>query len=83
MATLASFGTGQVFLSIVYFFLFFIWVCLLIGVFFDVFRSEDLSGGAKALWLIFVIVLPYLGVFIYLVARGGKRTPTGDAPPRT
>jgi hypothetical protein len=70
--TLADFGSGQVFLSILYFFLFFIWIWLLIVVFSDIFRSRDLGGVAKALWVIFVIVLPYLGVFVYLIARGHK-----------
>jgi membrane protease subunit (stomatin/prohibitin family) len=41
-------------------------------VFFDIFRSRDLGGGAKALWCIFIIILPFLGVFVYLIARGGK-----------
>jgi hypothetical protein len=67
-----DFGTGQVFLSMIYFFLFFIWIWLLIVVFGDIFRSHDLSGWAKALWTIFVIFLPYLGVFVYLIARGHK-----------
>jgi hypothetical protein len=70
--TLAEFGTGQVFLSMMYFFLFFIWIWLLIVVFGDIFRSHDLGGLAKALWVIFVIVVPYLGVFVYLIARGHK-----------
>jgi hypothetical protein len=69
---LAEFGTGQVFWSMLWFFLFFIWIWLLIVVFGDIFRSRDLSGWGKALWSIFVIVLPYLGVFVYLIARGGK-----------
>ena len=69
---LADFGTGQVFLSMIYFFLFFIWIWLLIVVFGDIFRSNDLGGLAKALWVIFVIVVPYLGVFVYLIARGHK-----------
>ena len=69
---LAEFGTGQVFWSFLYFTLFFIWVWLLITVFADIFRSPDLSGGGKALWSIFVILLPYLGVFVYLIARGHK-----------
>jgi hypothetical protein len=69
---LAEFGTGQVFLSMLYFFLFFIWIWLLIVVFGDIFRSHDLGGFAKALWVIFVILLPYLGVFVYLIARGHK-----------
>jgi hypothetical protein len=67
-----DFGSGQVFLSMLWFFLFFIWIWLLITVFADIFRSPDLSGWGKALWSLFVIFLPYLGVFVYLIARGGK-----------
>jgi ABC-type Fe3+ transport system permease subunit len=70
--TLADFGTGQVFLSMMYFFLFFIWIWLLIVVFSDIFRSHDLGGFAKAIWVIFVILVPYLGVLVYLIARGHK-----------
>jgi Short C-terminal domain/Phospholipase_D-nuclease N-terminal len=71
--TLANdFGTGQVFYSFIWFFLFFIWIWLLIIVFSDIFRSHDLGGWAKALWVIFVILVPYLGVFVYLIARGHK-----------
>jgi hypothetical protein len=55
-----------------WFFLFFIWIWILITVFADLFRSHDLSGWAKAAWVIFVIILPYLGVFVYLIARGHK-----------
>ena len=51
------------------FFLWVIWFWLLITVFSDVFRRHDISGGMKALWLIFVILLPYLGVFIYLISQ--------------
>ena len=72
MVLASSFGTGQVFWSMLWFFLFFIWIWLLITVFADIFRSHDMSGWAKALWIIFVIVFPYLGVFVYLIARGGK-----------
>jgi ABC-type multidrug transport system fused ATPase/permease subunit len=68
----SDFGTGQVFLSMLWFFLFFIWIWLLIVVFSDIFRSHDLSGWAKAIWVIFVIVVPYLGVLVYLIARGHK-----------
>jgi type VI protein secretion system component VasK len=68
----AEFGTGQVFWSMLWFFLFFIWIWLLIVVFGDIFRSDDMSGWSKALWCIFIIVLPYLGVFVYLIARGHK-----------
>lgn len=53
-------------------FVFFIWFWLLIIVFSDIFRSGDLGGGAKMLWVLFVIILPFLGIFIYLIARGGK-----------
>ena len=67
-----EFGTGQVFWSMLWFFLFFIWIWMLIVVFGDIFRSPDLSGWGKALWTIFIIVLPYLGVFVYLIARGHK-----------
>ena len=67
-----DFGSGQVFLSFLWFFLFFIWIWLLIVVFGDIFRSPDLSGWGKALWTIFIIIVPYLGVFVYLIARGHK-----------
>src|SRR5271169_1591322 len=60
------------FFTMLYFFLFVIWIWLLITVFVDIFRSHDMGGWAKALWVIFVIVLPFLGVFVYLIARGGK-----------
>jgi ABC-type multidrug transport system fused ATPase/permease subunit len=53
-------------------FVFFIWFWLLIVIFGDIFRSRDMGGGAKALWVIFVIVFPFLGILIYLIARGGK-----------
>lgn len=69
---LAEFGSGQVFWSILWFTMFFIWIWLLILVFSDIFRSTDLGGWSKAIWTIFVIVLPYLGVFVYLIARGHK-----------
>ena len=72
MMVAAEWGTGQVFWSFLWFFLFFIWLWLLIIVFSDIFRSKDLSGWAKAIWTIFVIILPYLGVFVYLIARGHK-----------
>jgi hypothetical protein len=55
-----------------WFFLFFIWIWLLITIFADIFRSDDLSGWGKALWTIFVIIVPFLGVLVYLIARGKK-----------
>ena len=60
-----------VFWTMLEFFLFFVWIWLLIIVFGDIFRSRDLGGFAKALWVIFVIVIPLLGVLVYLIARGG------------
>jgi len=53
-------------------FVFIIWFWLLIMIFGDIFRSHDMGGGAKALWVIFVIILPFLGILVYLIARGGK-----------
>jgi Short C-terminal domain len=72
MVVAAEWGTGQVFWSMLWFFLWFIWLWILIMVLADIFRSHDLSGWGKALWVIFVVILPYLGVFVYLIARGHK-----------
>lgn len=55
-----------------WFFLFFAWIWLLITIFADIFRSDDLNGWAKAFWTIFVVILPWLGVLVYLIARGGS-----------
>jgi ABC-type multidrug transport system fused ATPase/permease subunit len=68
----SSYPVLDAFLTMLYFFLFIIWIWLLIMVFVDIFRSRDIGGWAKALWVIFVIILPFLGVFVYLIARGGK-----------
>ena len=54
------------------FFLFIAWIWVLVSVVADVFRSDDLSGWAKALWVIFVIIIPWLGVLVYLIARGDE-----------
>ena len=70
----ADFGSGEVFLSMLWFFLFVIWFWLIIAIFSDIFRSHDMSGWGKAAWSIFVIVLPFIGIFTYLIARGGKMT---------
>jgi hypothetical protein len=59
-----------VFWSMLYFFMFFIWIMLLFRVFADIFRSHDMGGGAKTLWFLFVILVPFLGVFIYVIVRG-------------
>jgi hypothetical protein len=60
------------FWAMLMFFLFFAWIWVLITVFIDIFRSHDLNGWEKALWVVFVLVLPLLGVLVYLIARGGK-----------
>ena len=70
----AEWGVRQVFWSILWFTMFFIWIWLLITVFADIFRSHDMNGWVKAIWIIFVIILPFLGVFVYLLARGHKMT---------
>ena len=72
MVPVAQFGTGQVLWSMFWLFLFFIWIWLLILVFSDIFRSRDLGGFAKVMWIVFVVVVPYLGVFVYLIARGNR-----------
>ena len=59
----------EVFWTMLIFFAFFIWIWILITVFADVFRRTDISGWGKTGWIIFVIILPYLGVFIYLIAE--------------
>jgi hypothetical protein len=58
------------FWTFLWFFLWIIWIMILFKVIFDIFRSDDLGGWGKALWIIFVIILPFLGVFVYLIARG-------------
>ena len=55
--------------TMIVFFAFIIWIWLLITVFADIFRRHDIGGGMKAIWIVFVIVLPYLGVLIYLIAE--------------
>jgi membrane protein implicated in regulation of membrane protease activity len=61
-----------VFWTILEIFLFVIWFWILITVFIDIFRSQDLSGGAKALWFLFVLFIPLIGVLVYLIARGSS-----------
>lgn len=68
----AEFGTGQVLWSIIWFFLFVLWFWLLITVFADIIRARDLSGWGKALWAIAIIILPLLGVLLYLIVNGNK-----------
>lgn len=60
----------DLFWAMLWFFLFFIWIMLLFRIFRDIFRSDDMGGWAKAFWTIFVILLPLLGVLVYVIARG-------------
>ena len=60
----------DLFWTFLWFFLWIVWIFILFRVILDIFRSHDLHGWGKAGWLIFVIILPFLGVFVYLVARG-------------
>jgi hypothetical protein len=68
----AEWQVGQLVWSMLWFALLFMWIWILIVVFADVFRSRDLSGWGKALWTLFVIFLPVLGVLAYMIARGSK-----------
>jgi hypothetical protein len=70
MVLAADYPLLDVFWTTLMFFLWVIWFWLLITVFADIFRRHDLSGWVKALWIVFVIVLPYLGVLIYLITQG-------------
>jgi hypothetical protein len=69
-STTTSFGNGSVFLWMLEFFLFVIWFWLLIVIFSDLFRDPDASGGVKALWIILLILLPFVGILGYLLVRG-------------
>jgi hypothetical protein len=65
----ADFSVGEFLLWLVWIFLFVIWFWLLITIFADLFRRHDINGWVKALWIIFVIVLPFLGILIYLITQ--------------
>ena len=67
-----TFGVGQLVYSILWFFLFFVEIWLMISVFIDIFRSHDLKGWAKALWLLLVLVIPIIGILAYFIFRGDK-----------
>ena len=72
LASSYSYPLLGAFWTVFYIFLWVIWFWILITVFIDLFRSHDLSGWAKALWFIFILILPLIGVLVYLIARGGK-----------
>jgi hypothetical protein len=61
---------GSFLIALLEFFLFFAWIMCLFWIFGDIFRSRDLGGGAKTFWVIFVILIPWLGILVYLIARG-------------
>lgn len=67
---LATFGVLQVFWSMVWFFLFFMWIMLLFRIVIDVLRDHERSGVSKVLWLIVMFAVPFLGAFIYIIANG-------------
>jgi ABC-type multidrug transport system fused ATPase/permease subunit len=74
MLLAASYPFLDVLWTMFIFFLWVIWFWLLFTVFVDIFRRNDISGGRKALWLIFVIILPFLGVFIYIIVENDGMT---------
>lgn len=65
-------GVGEVVLTFLWFTMFFIWIWLAISVFIDIFRSHDMGGIHKALWVLAIFIVPFLGVLAYLIVRGGK-----------
>jgi hypothetical protein len=72
LASSYSYPLLGAFWTILEIFLWVIWIWILIYVFIDIFRSRDLSGWAKALWFLFVLLIPLIGVLVYLIARGGE-----------
>ena len=72
MLIAADYPFMDVFWSMLVFFLWLAWLLILFRVFADIFRRHDLSGFAKAAWCVFVIVLPFLGVLVYLIAEGNN-----------
>lgn len=70
MLIAADYPFMDVFWSMLIFFLWFAWLLLLFRIFADIFRRHDISGWGKAAWCFFVIVLPFLGVLVYLIAEG-------------
>ncbi len=68
----SSYPLLNVFWTMFEFFLWVIWIWILVWVFIDIFRSHDLSGWAKALWFLFVLLIPLIGVLVYLIVRGGS-----------
>ena len=67
-----DFGLWDVFLSMFWFMLLVAWIWMIIAIFSDIFRDRELSGGAKALWSVLLVFLPWIGALAYLIARGGS-----------
>lgn len=72
LASSYSYPLLGAFWTVLEIFLWILWIWVLIYVFVDIFRSRDLSGLAKALWFVFVLFIPLIGVLVYLIARGGN-----------
>lgn len=68
----SSYPLLDLFWTMLWIFLFIVWIWLLVAIFSDIFRSHDLGGVAKTLWVIFVFVIPFIGILVYLIARGGS-----------
>jgi type VI protein secretion system component VasK len=68
----SSYPLLNIFWSMFIFFLWILWIWILIWIIIDIFRSHDLSGWAKALWFLFILFIPLVGVLVYLIARGHK-----------
>ena len=66
----ATFGVGQVVFTLLWVFAFFVQIWLMVSIFIDIFRSDDLSGLAKAGWVVLVIAVPVIGILAYLIRRG-------------
>lgn len=67
---LADLTVWNIFWDMLWFFFLFLWILILFNILGDLFRDHETSGGVKALWCIFIVFLPFLAVFIYLIARG-------------
>jgi len=67
---LATYSFGDALLTVLEFAILFLWIWVAVGVVFDIFRSRDLSNWGKALWMLFIIIVPYIGVLAYLIVRG-------------
>jgi type VI protein secretion system component VasK len=72
MQLLADYSFGQVLLTVLEFMLLILWIWLAITVIMDVFRSHDLNGWKKAFWLVLIVLVPLVGVLIYVIARGDQ-----------